>query len=242
MTAADNGAPELQEYTPEGVPGIFTGLSWTPPREGLSYEPWERLGNVLREYRYRTEWDKDRALWWLADWLAFGEDYFGEKYAQAFDGTAFSREGLHNIAYIGNNIAPERRWDGLGFWKHYEVASLSDRDQETALSEAVELGYSRDALRERVADIKGRSKPASSSGIRPEPAERVSSTAPDSSESGQEGPGSDGVTATRIDTPEPTRILPTGLTACPCCAGAGFLADPAAEEALWMLKEGGFYD
>lgn len=237
-------APELQEYTSEEIPGVFTGLSWTPPPEGMNYSPWENLGNVLREHRYRTEWDKDTALWWLADWLAFGEDYFGERYAQAFEGTAFSREGLHNIAYIGKNIEATERVDGLGFWKHYEVASLSAHEQETVLGEAVEFAYSRDALRERVADVKGRSKPASSSGIRLEDSERAEqapSTATEAPQRSEETSRSDGISVALIETPEPTRTTPTGLTACPACTGAGSLDHERAEEAIRILREHGFY-
>lgn len=237
---------ELQEYTSGSLPGIFTGISWVPPEDGIDYEPWERLGNILREHRYRTEWDRDRALWWLADWLAFGEDYFGERFAQAFDGTAYSEEGLHNIAYIGRNVAPAQRRDGLGFWKHYEVASLPSRDQDTVLDEAFTYNYSRDQLRERVADLKGHSKPAPSSGERGDGVHREPDSAtiprePKDDQPSEDGPRAGGVEATRIDTPEPTRTAPTDRTACPCCYGGGSLDSERAEEAMRILHEGGFY-
>jgi hypothetical protein len=105
--------------------GSWEATSWTPP-QGISYEIWADIGDVLKSTRRRVESQNSSVLWWLADWLNFGEGTYPERYTQALDETDYSRDSLGNIARIGNSYPPDRRMDPdvVSFWTHADVERL----------------------------------------------------------------------------------------------------------------------
>lgn len=118
-------------------------------REGLSYKAWERVGrDVLQPITRGTQW-------WIGDWLLYGEQRFGEKYAQAIDATGYEAGTLANMNWVSAAIAPSRRRENLSWGHHQVIAPLPPVDQERWLVLAEREGLSVSDLRRRVKEAKG---------------------------------------------------------------------------------------
>lgn len=95
----------------------------------LSFEQWEAVGKTLR-YLEKS------ILFWLGDWLNFGEKNFGDKYAQAIESTGYSLQTLQNAQWVAGRIPDSRRRESLTFSHHAEVAGLKSEDQKEILEKA----------------------------------------------------------------------------------------------------------
>lgn len=69
-------------------------------------------------------------MWWIGDWLRFGERKYGQMYEQALEATDRSYKTLRNAAYVGNQIELSRRRDNLSWGHHAEVAALDPGQQD----------------------------------------------------------------------------------------------------------------
>jgi N6-adenosine-specific RNA methylase IME4 len=97
-----------------------------PP--GLSFERWSEIGrNLLLMGR--------AVMWWIGDWLNYGERAYGEKYSQAVDATGYDVQTLMNASWVCRSVEISRRREILSFGHHAEVASLSPGDQDRWLIE-----------------------------------------------------------------------------------------------------------
>ena len=125
------------------VPGEVspTGLQL---RDGLSFAEWKALGSRLREV-------KDNLLWWLGDWLAYGERHYGETYDAARAATRYKIGTLRNAKYVAQRIDPSRRRDNLSWSHHYEVAALEPAEADRWLDRAVAEHWSQKRLRAEIA-------------------------------------------------------------------------------------------
>ena len=121
-----------------------TGLIVTAP---MSYEVWEAYGGALRRVESSLQWV-------IGDWLIYGEDTYGEKYAQA---TLFwpgkSIERLKRYAFVSQNVPLPIRAQSLSWSHHSKVASLPSVEQILWLEKAEEEGWS---SRELKANLDGR--------------------------------------------------------------------------------------
>lgn len=114
----------------------------------LTWDQWERFGKALRPIHEAFQW-------WVGDWLKFGEDHFGERYAQAMDATGHSYESIQRYARVAKRVAPEVRRADLPWSHHAEVASVEPEAQRTWLAKAAKQGWSKQDLREAIKAAKG---------------------------------------------------------------------------------------
>jgi len=106
----------------------------------ISFDEWMQIGNFLKQVNKCV-------LWWLGDWLNFGENIYGEKYSQALDETDYSYSSLSGAAWVCNKIEICRRRQNLSWSHHAEVASLDENKQEIYLDSAEKNAWSRNRLR-----------------------------------------------------------------------------------------------
>jgi len=125
----------MNEITKDTIPAIShgpftatpTGLIVTAP---VPYEVWEAYGGALRRVESSLQWV-------IGDWLVYGEDTYGEKYAQAtslWPGNTIER--LKRYAFVSQCVPVCLRKQTLSWSHHVEVASLESAKQKTWLEKA----------------------------------------------------------------------------------------------------------
>jgi hypothetical protein len=132
------------------VPGEVTTTRLQLP-DGLSFAEWEALGGRLREVR-------NRLLWWLGDWCAYGERHYGDTYAAALAATDYEPGTLRNAKYVAQRIDPSRRRDNLSWSHHYEVAALEPAEADAWLDRAIAEHWSQKVLRAQLKAARSRLK------------------------------------------------------------------------------------
>ncbi len=119
--------------------GYLTETSFDLPAD-LPFDTYIMVGWKLAERRKRT-------MWWISEWLLFGERVYGETYSQAAEITGLSPDTLKNYVSTANRVPRERRRPELQFSHHQEVASLEPAEQEEWLDRAVVNKWTRAELR-----------------------------------------------------------------------------------------------
>lgn len=114
--------------------GAFKQASLTLP-EDLSYEDWAGVGQVIQ----RAE---KAVMWWIGDWLNYGEGKYGEMYSQAMDASSYSYSSLANAKFVSSKVEIAFRKANLSFSHHLQVASLSKEKQADWLEQAESEGLS----------------------------------------------------------------------------------------------------
>jgi len=132
-----------------------TGLSI---KRGLSFPEWELVGQFLKKANKSVQF-------WLGDWLNYGEQKYGEMYAQAVDATDYEQGTLANFKYVSARIEISRRREDLPWAHHAEVASLEPEAQEAWLKAAAEEGLSSRHLRNKIKKAKAIEKPEEDNGL-----------------------------------------------------------------------------
>jgi len=139
------GGAALDE-TQTGAFGV-AGCVWTPTRleipASASYEDYEHIGWALGQAT-------NQCFWSLAEWLAYGEKRWPNRYAQAIESTGRSKGGLMNMASVARRVPRSRRRPELGFGHHAAIAKLSPREQTRWLAIAVAEKLSVEELRGRL--------------------------------------------------------------------------------------------
>jgi hypothetical protein len=110
---------------------------------GPSLDAWEAIGKQLLSI-------SDSVTWWIADWLAFGEAAFKDRYFEAIRKTDLSYQTLRNYVWVARRFELHRRRDCLSFGHHAEVAALDPPEQDYWLRKAEEHQWSRNQLRSEV--------------------------------------------------------------------------------------------
>jgi hypothetical protein len=114
-------------------------------------EQWLAFGKSLR----RAE---GGILWWVGDWLNYGETRYGETYTRAAEDTGLEYQTLRDAKWVSGAIGLSRRRVSLSWSHHREVAPLPVADQDELLSAAEAGQWNRARLRGAVRDRKGRPK------------------------------------------------------------------------------------
>jgi hypothetical protein len=122
MTAATS--PPLQVAGPSAVKYV----AWTPAAE-LDVREWaeagRRMGSVGRNIQ-----------WLLGDWITYGNQKFGERYARAAKITGYDPQTLMNMVYVATRFSISRRRENLS-WSHHEaLASREVEEQDRWLDQA----------------------------------------------------------------------------------------------------------
>lgn len=99
-------------------------------------------------------------MWWIGDWLLYGEGRYDERFAQAAANTGLAEQTLQNRMYVCRNVPVSMRRVGLAFSVHAEVASLKTaREQKYWLDRAAKAGWNRQQLRDAMAAKRKETKP-----------------------------------------------------------------------------------
>jgi hypothetical protein len=107
------------------------------------FRKWELIGEQIFSVA-------ESSTWWIADWLAYGETTFQERYREAIRKTSLNYQTLRNYAWGARRFDLSRRRDNLSFGHHAEVAALDPPEQDFWLRKAEEYGWSRNYLRTQV--------------------------------------------------------------------------------------------
>ena len=93
-------------------------------------------------------------MWWIGDWLAFGERKYGHMYEEAVEMIGFSYATLRRAVWTGKQFELYRRRYNLSWSHHLEVAALPSEQQDKLLDKAEKEGLSVHNLRRRVRELK----------------------------------------------------------------------------------------
>jgi hypothetical protein len=129
-----------EQFKVRGAVPSRTGMRFDPR---LPFEEWHQLGKQLSMHA-------NASVWWLGDWLAFGQAKYGRRYKQAITITGLDYQTLRNYAVVSRRFEMSRRRDKLSFQHHAEVCPLSDEEQEAWLERAEARGWTRNELRRRL--------------------------------------------------------------------------------------------
>ena len=120
--------------------------------EGLTYDQWADLGRGLNVSRKMVK--SASHMWWIGDWLAYGEHNIGEAYAAAVESTGYEKNTLYQAKTVSLAIPPKRRREGLTWSHHRAVVSLSEADQDHLLDMAIEDGLTQAQVKKMASAIK----------------------------------------------------------------------------------------
>lgn len=96
----------------------------------LSFDDWSGIGVWLEQ--------ADKAIqWWIGDWMNYGEERFGEQFAQAIEATGWAIATIRQYAWVCAKVPPKNRRPDLTFFHHREVADLPVDDQAAWLDKAI---------------------------------------------------------------------------------------------------------
>lgn len=137
-TGEDTDAGEA--LTVSGAPGQTVDRVTMELPADLPFDRWRSIGRRICGVA-------DASSWWLADWVAYGEERYGDKYREAVEITGVGYQTLRNYAWVARRFDVSRRRDSLSFAHHSEVAALPPAAQDEWLDRAEEGGWSRNDLR-----------------------------------------------------------------------------------------------
>jgi len=95
---------------------------------------------------------KEASLWWLGDWVIYGEEHFNQESSQYIEDTGYSHESIRNAAWVCKRWHPKQRvYENLTF-SHYQVVVNVEAKEiaETLLNFASFRNWSVSELREEM--------------------------------------------------------------------------------------------
>jgi hypothetical protein len=118
---------------------VVSPIGWAPNRE-IDAREWasagRRLGTVGRCIQ-----------WLIGDWIAYGNEKFGERYVRAAKITGYDTQTLMNMVYVASRFPISRRRENLS-WSHHEtLAALGVEEQDEWLDRAAEHRWAVSDLR-----------------------------------------------------------------------------------------------
>lgn len=116
-----------------------------------SFEDWDRAGAFLQQA-------SGSVLWWVGDWLNYGERKWGEMYAQAVAATGYDEQTLRVAKRVAERFELLRRRNNLSFPHHRDVAPLESAEADRLLDQAEAEGLSTRDLRAKVKELKAAAK------------------------------------------------------------------------------------
>lgn len=125
--------------------------------DGLEYDQWAAEGLVLVAMA-------QSALWWLGDWIMYGEHCYGEKYAQAVEATGLANQTLRNAVWVASKIPPRDRRAKVPWSHHRAAASLKPNDRRALLKRAEDEHLSEYDVRMAAKELRGEGAGSNGSG------------------------------------------------------------------------------
>lgn len=92
----------------------------------------------------------DRSSWWLGDAIVYGEEHFGEKYAQVVDVGDKKHQTILNIVSVCQRVQQSRRRDCMSFGHHAAIAYMFPQTGDEFLVRAQRERWSVTELRAEV--------------------------------------------------------------------------------------------
>lgn len=124
----------------DGTTGeVVSDIRWTEVGlhipEGTSFDDWSALGRTLQQM-------EKSVMWWIGDWLRFGERRYGETYTQAIAATGYSEGTLRDAKWVADQFEMSERTDNLSWTHHRHVAALPAPERAAVLAAAAAEGLS----------------------------------------------------------------------------------------------------
>jgi hypothetical protein len=134
-------SPALKSSALEEAGAVVTetSLRLSDPT-ALTWEHFERLGQFLGTLGQAY-------CWWVGDLLVYGEEIFGEEFAQIEATLPHSEHTLQNYRWVASRIPRTRRRTSLGFGVHEAVAALEPKERDHWLDLAEQHGWKRQDMR-----------------------------------------------------------------------------------------------
>jgi len=92
-------------------------------------------------------------MWWLGDWIRFGDEKWGEKYDEAIS-LGFAYQTALNAVSVAKKFEFSRRRENLSWGHHEAVAYLEEPFADAFLDDAITRKWSQKELRKQVADFR----------------------------------------------------------------------------------------
>lgn len=131
---------QLNFDLPTGAKITRTSLQLPP---ALVYETWLEIGATLKLM-------EGSVLWWVGDWLAFGEKKYGETYAEGARVTGYAEETVRVAKWVSERIKTVTRVTVLSWAHHREVGALLPERQTYWLKVALEQRLTHKQLRAHI--------------------------------------------------------------------------------------------
>jgi N6-adenosine-specific RNA methylase IME4 len=112
---------------------VLSSIAWDAVAlhipETTSFDDWSAIGRTLQQM-------EKSVMWWIGDWLRFGERKYGETYTQAIEATGYSNDTLRQAKWVAGAFQPCERTHNLSWSHHKEVAALPSAERDEVLSRA----------------------------------------------------------------------------------------------------------
>lgn len=125
-------------------PGAVTRTGLLLP-DGLPFDQWCLAWQALEACQGAIQW-------WLGDCLQYGEQQYGEEFAQVI-GPDRSPQTYLNLKWVASRFAPSRRRENLSWSHHAEVAACEPPEQDAWLNAAEQHEWSRAELRRHMREF-----------------------------------------------------------------------------------------
>jgi hypothetical protein len=131
-------ASALRKYG-AGLPGEATDVSFSTTF-GTTWDQWVDALRLLGRM--------DRAIqWWIGDMVNWGEEHFGERFAQGVEALGLAPHTVVNYAWVARAVPVSRRREALSFEHHAVVAAFAPEEQVAWLTTAEQRHLSTRELR-----------------------------------------------------------------------------------------------
>jgi site-specific DNA-methyltransferase (adenine-specific) len=108
-----------------------------------TYDEWYQVGEYLRYL-------EGSLMWAIGDWLNYGEQKYGEMYAQAVEETGKSYQTVANAKWVANQFSSAARKFNVSWELYHAVASQPDGIRNELLAQAEQEGWTRKQLRKAI--------------------------------------------------------------------------------------------
>jgi hypothetical protein len=113
---------------PTARPSRTRHVAWAPSG-ALDVREWAEVGRRIGSVGRNIQW-------LMGDWIAYGNQKFGERYARASKISGYDPQTLMNMVYVATRFAVSRRRENLS-WSHHEaLAALDPEEQDRWLDQA----------------------------------------------------------------------------------------------------------